>query len=74
MVQTIDEITAQVLGLPSHVRAELIDRLMESVYTEPLDEETLAELERRCDEIDAGTAVLIPGEEAMASVRKLIQK
>ena len=54
------------LALPEAERAELVDRLLESLPPEPdgfTDNEFLAELERRSADFDRGTADAIPWSE-----------
>ncbi len=48
----------QVLSLPEHERAEIADRILESldpVTQDDVDEAWAAEIERRCAAVDAGT-------------------
>jgi putative addiction module component (TIGR02574 family) len=60
------ELLANVLALPEDQRAQFVEKLLESLgpQTDVWDEAAFAlELKRRSDEIDAGTAELIPWEQ-----------
>lgn len=75
MQMTAEQIAEQALALPSEARAELADRLVESLN--PADAGVIrqlwaAEALRRCDEIDSGRVQPISSEEAAARVRKAI--
>jgi putative addiction module component (TIGR02574 family) len=53
-----DTLLDQVLSLPKHERAELANRILDSldpVTQEEVDEAWAAEIERRCAAVDAGT-------------------
>lgn len=69
MPMTLDALEAEVLNLPLIDRAHLLDRLIASLDKD--DEIQTAwnvEAKRRHDEITAGTANLIPGEQVFASL------
>lgn len=73
MTFTVEQIAEQALSLPSEARALLADRLAESL--DPLEDATIrdlwmAEARRRLDEIRSGAVKAVPGEEALAQVRK----
>jgi putative addiction module component (TIGR02574 family) len=73
MAYTVEQIAEQALALPSEARALLADRLAESL--DPLEDATvrdlwMAEAHRRLDEIRSGAVEAVPGEEALAQVRK----
>lgn len=56
-METYDEILAAAKSLPMAERAQLLDALWESIDADdscPLSEAWIAELNRRCDAIDAG--------------------
>jgi hypothetical protein len=70
---TIEQIAEQVLSLPSDARALLADRLVESL--DPLEDEAIravwvVEARRRLEEVRSGAVKTIPGEEALAQVRR----
>lgn len=68
MIATRDQILEAALALSEADRMQLVDALMGTLPTdnaiEP-DEDFVAELERRCAEVDAGRAQPIPFEEIM---------
>jgi putative addiction module component (TIGR02574 family) len=73
MSYTVEQIAEQALSLPSDARALLADRLAESL--DPLEDATfrdlwMAEARRRIEEIRSGAVKAIPGEEALARVRR----
>lgn len=73
MPMTIEQIAEEALALPSEQRALLADRLVESLdATEAnrIDRLWLAEAKRRRDEVRQGLVQTIPGEEALARVRR----
>jgi hypothetical protein len=70
---TLDEIAAEALALPSEARALLADRLVESLdaaEVNRIDKLWAAEAKQRRD--DVGRAQTIPGDEALARVRRSI--
>lgn len=62
-----------VLALPAHERAELVERILGSLGAAP-DNETLqkwaAETESRLDAIDRGELETVPGEEVLARLKR----
>jgi putative addiction module component (TIGR02574 family) len=75
MQLTFDQLIAQVLQLPSASRAQLADRLVESLADAPPDEITrlwTAEALRRRDEVRSGKVQPIPGDEVLAQVRRVV--
>jgi putative addiction module component (TIGR02574 family) len=71
----IDQISAAALALPSEARALLADRLVESL--DPAEDGNLHQLWavealRRRDEVRSGKVQTIPGEEALARVRRSV--
>lgn len=73
MPMTVEQIAAVALALPSESRALLADKLVESLDTAALsqiDKAWLAEARRRRDEVRAGGIQTIPGDEALAQVRR----
>jgi putative addiction module component (TIGR02574 family) len=73
MQMTVEQIATEALGLPQEDRAELADRLVTSLDATPggpLEKLWLAEAKRRRDDVRAGRVQPIPGEEALARVRR----
>jgi putative addiction module component (TIGR02574 family) len=70
---SFDVLASQVLALPPEQRAELAQRLWDSVEGQlEEDEAFIAELERRSAEMDAGTVPTYSHEEVMRAARKAI--
>ena len=74
---TVEQITSEVLALPDEARARLADRLVESL--DPADESYLHkvwadEARRRLDEVRSGRVKTIPGDEALAQVRRKLAR
>lgn len=70
MAMDYDSLTSQAMSLPADQRFELAQRLWESVEGQlDEDEELLAEIARRCAEIDSGAVQPIPYEQAMREIR-----
>jgi len=62
------------MALPANARAELTERLVESLAQDispEITEAQLAEVRRRIAQVEAGEVELIPGDEALARVRNL---
>ena len=80
MGAALKEIEKQALQLPLKERSELAHRLIVSLDGEPEDlPEAIAlawdeEIARRVAEIDAGTAKLVPHEEALTEIDELLKK
>ncbi|HEV2692743.1 MAG TPA: addiction module protein [Verrucomicrobiae bacterium] len=77
MSMTVDQITNEMLALPSEARALLADRLVESL--DPADEGYIHELwvqeaSRRLADVRSGRVKTIPGEAALAQVRQSLEK
>jgi putative addiction module component (TIGR02574 family) len=69
----IEQIAEEALALPSEERALLADRLVQSL--DPAQDSHFrdlwaAEARRRLDEVRSGSVKTIPGDEAMARVRR----
>ena len=72
---TSEEIFLEAMSLPPDARAELTERLVESLAQDISPEITsaqLAEVRRRIAQVESGEVELIPGEEALARVRNLL--
>ena len=70
---TIDQLAQEALSLSSEERALLADRLVESLdaaTTNRIDRLWASEAKRRRDEVRQGLVQTIPGDEALASVRR----
>ncbi len=77
MKLTVEQIAEEALSLPSEARALLADRLVESL--DPAEDEAIrqlwvAEACRRRDDVRSGRVQTIPGDDALAQVRKAITK
>jgi len=73
MAMSLDEIEKEALALPSEARAQLADRLVESLTAADathIDELWGAEAKRRRDEVREGRVKTIPGPEGLAKVRR----
>lgn len=74
MPTTIAELESQALRLTPEERARLADRLLASLSADTsVEEEWAAEAQRRLAELEAGTAVAIPIEAAIARARAAVQ-
>lgn len=74
MTITLEALEAAALGLSVSERAELIQRLIETVLPPPpLHPEWEAEIERRLVDLDSGRAQTIPAEKVLAEMRAMIQ-
>ncbi len=51
---------AEALALPAHERRALASELLASVEGDDVDPAQLAEIERRLDDVEAGSATLVP--------------
>jgi hypothetical protein len=72
---TVEQIAAEALALPSEARALLADRLVESL--DPAEDGYVRQLwaeeaRRRRDDVRSGRVQTIPGDQALASVRKAV--
>jgi hypothetical protein len=75
MPNTLDKIEAQAMALNDHERAELADRLMESLASPKNPAAQAAWLtlaKKRRDEIRSGAVAGIAGQAGAAMVRKLV--
>jgi len=73
MSLTIEQLAEEALALPANARAQLLDRLVESLDPAediPFRELWAAEALRRRDEVRAGRVQTIPGAEALKLARK----
>lgn len=75
MANLVEELSSQARTLPPADRVRLAEALLATVH-EPDDEIEAAwadEIQLRIADIDAGTAKLIPAEEAFAEIRRLLK-
>ena len=75
MPLTLDELASEAMHLPAASRAELAERMVESL--DGLDNEEVQrawadEAIRRRDEVPSGRVQPIPGEQVLAEVRRLV--
>ena len=75
MTQSVAHILEEAEQLSAQERAELADRLMES-FAHDIPPEIaaaqIAEVRQRIAQVESGEVALIPGEQALASVRQLV--
>ena len=74
---SIEQLTQEALSLPSTSRALLAEKLIESLEfdTDPAIQAAWTnEAKKRRDEIHCGAVQPIPGEEALAQVRRLLDQ
>lgn len=75
-MRSIEQLTEEILALPSASRAVLAEKLVESLDfdTDPtIQTAWTAEAKRRRDKVRSGAVQPIPGEEALAQVRRLLE-
>lgn len=74
MSTTLDDVTELALKLTAEDRAELIERLADTVLLAPpmLHPSWGPELARRVAELDAGEAELVPAEQVFAEMRQIV--
>lgn len=77
MGMTVEQIVDEAMGLPNEDRALLADRLVESL--DPAEDGYIRKLwmeeaTRRRDEVRSGRVQTIPGEEALAQVRRAVAR
>ena len=74
MSTTLEAVETAALGLSVADRAELIQRLIDTVLPPaPLHPEWDAEIERRLAEMDSGRAQAIPADKVLAEMRAMIE-
>ena len=75
MPMTVEQIVAESRQLQPEQLAELLDRPTVELHETPdpeIDQLWADEAERRLDEIRSGKVKAIPGDEVMASARKIV--
>jgi hypothetical protein len=76
-MRSIEQLTEELLALPSLSRALLAEKLVESLEfdTDPtIQTAWVIEAKKRRDQVRDGSAQLISGEEALAQVRRLLEQ
>ena len=75
MSSLIDELTRKARALPPEERIRLAEELLSSVQEsdEEIEAAWAEEIERRLEEVESGTAKLIPAEEVFAEIRRLLK-
>ncbi len=77
MTDLAEKLFEQALDLPIDDRLMLIDKLIISTNLptqNDIDQAWAKEVERRCRDIENGTAKLIPGEEVFEKIKKRFSK
>jgi hypothetical protein len=75
-MKTIEQLTEEILSLPSASRALLADKLVESLEFDTdsaIQVVWVAEAKKRRDQVRDGSVQTISGEDALAQVRRLIE-
>ena len=75
MTQAVAHLLEEAEQLSAPERAELADRLAESLAYNPapdVAQAQMAEVRHRIAQVESGKVTLIPGEEALAQVRRLV--
>jgi len=76
-VPSSEEIFRNAMALPPDARAELTERLVESLAQDispEISSAQLAEVRRRIAQVESGEVELVPGDEVLARVRNLLRQ
>lgn len=76
MTGIAEQVYSDALNLPLELRADLTDRLIESLERDAPPEIVRAQIEevrRRIAQVESGHVSLIPGDEALGQIRKLLE-
>ncbi|MCU0567630.1 MAG: addiction module protein [Oculatellaceae cyanobacterium Prado106] len=76
-MRSIEQLTEELLSLPSESRAILVEKLIASLEFDPdpeIQAAWIVEAKKRRDEIREGSIQPIPGEDALAQVRRLLEQ
>jgi putative addiction module component (TIGR02574 family) len=75
MSSLIDELSRKARSLPPEERIRLAEELLSSVQDpdEEIEAAWAEEIKRRLEEVESGTAKLIPAEEVFAEIRRLLK-
>jgi len=74
-MRSIEQLTEEILSLPSVSRAFLADKLIESLELDTkstIQAIWIMEAKQRREEIRNGSVLIIPGDEVLAQVRRMI--
>jgi len=75
MTQAVAQILEEAEQLSTQERAEIADRIVESLARSippEIAQEQMTEVRRRIAQVESGEVTLIPGEEALAHVRRIL--
>lgn len=75
-MRSIEQLTEEILSLPSESRALLADKLVESLEFDTdstIQSIWATEAKRRRDEVRNGSVQTVSGDDALAQVRRLIE-
>ncbi len=75
MTQAVIEILRDVVRLSPLERAELADRLVETLSSDmppEIERAQIAEVRRRIAQVESGEVALVPGEQALDQVRRVV--
>ena len=75
MSRTFEEVREEAMALTPEQRGSLAEELLDSVESDEgveWDEEYAAEIQRRVAEVRAGTAKMVPADEAIAAAREAV--
>jgi putative addiction module component (TIGR02574 family) len=75
MTQAVAQLLEEAEQLSTQERAELADRIVESLaraIPPDIAAAQMAEVRRRIAQVEAGEVTLVPGEEALAQVRRIL--
>ena len=76
-MRSIEQLTEEILSLPSRSRAILVEKLVESLKfdIDPTIQATwLVEAKKRRDEVQSGFVQTVTGDEALAQIRLLLER
>ena len=74
MAITVEKLVSQALSLPSGSRAQLAEKIIESLENETIEKIWLSEAKKRRDEVRSGQVKPIEGEEVLRQIKNLINK
>ena len=77
LMRSIEQLTEELLSLPSELRAFLAEKLVESLEFDTnstIQAAWTTEAKRRRDEVRSGTVQPIPGDKALAQVRRRLEQ
>ena len=75
-MRSIEQLTEEILSLPNASRAILADKLVESLEFDTdstIQSIWITEAKKRRDEVRDGSGQVIPGDQALAQVRGMIE-